>query len=80
MILRQILALVQFFYKLVERVARRRSARMQHIDFRPLIYLAVDEFQPGELSPAGVGNATGGINGTPRAGDRWHPGYDDWGS
>jgi hypothetical protein len=32
MILRQILALAQFFYKLVERVARRRSARMQHID------------------------------------------------
>ena len=59
MILRQILALAQFFYKLVARVARRRSARMQDIDFRPLIYLAVDGFQAGELSPAGVGNATG---------------------
>jgi hypothetical protein len=48
MILRQILALAQFFYDLIERVAR--PACVQHIDFRPFIYLAVDEFQPGELS------------------------------
>ena len=52
---------------------------MQHIDFRPLIYLAVDEFQPGELSPAGVGNATGGINGTPAPGTGGTQDTTTWG-